>query len=325
MFAGALALAASLSIEAVEIEKNLEQTFPVTPGAKLTIHADRGGIELKVGADDKIEVKVYRKARAGSTAQAEEMLAAHEVTFRQEGNQVFVEAKAPTLNGKWSWRGRSLEVRFEANVPRQLSPDLHTAGGSIRLPDLAGAVRTQTAGGSIRIGRIEGPVWARTAGGSISVAAATEAVDAETAGGSIDVGDAGATVRLRTAGGSIDVGKVQGRSDAGTAGGGIRIREARAAVRARTAGGSVSVALAATPEEDCEIETAAGGIDLRVPPGLAANLDAETSAGSVTCDLPVTVQGKLKRSSLQGKIGEGGHWLRLRTSAGSIRIKSSGS
>jgi DUF4097 and DUF4098 domain-containing protein YvlB len=322
VLAAILGFAGAGAIQGTELEGDLEKTFAVTPGGDLAIQADRGSIELKVGADDTLKVKVQRKARASSTAKAEEILAAHEVTFHQDGNRVVVEAKSPRLNRGWSGRGQNLEVHYEVTLPRRFNPDLHTAGGSIRVPDLAGAVRTQTAGGSIRVGRTEGSVWARTAGGSINVAAATGEVDAETAGGGITVGEGGAGVRVKTAGGSIDVGKVQGRVDARTAGGGIVIGEARAAVRAVTSGGSIRVGLAATPEEDCEIETSAGSIDLQVPASIAANLDAKTSAGTVASDVPVRVQGQARRSALEGQLGEGGKRLKLRTSAGSIRIRA---
>jgi hypothetical protein len=317
-----MGLCVAVGARATEIEQNLEKTFTVSPGGELAIQADRGSIDLAVGADDKIEVKVLRKARASNTAKAEEILAAHEVTFRQDGNRVVVEARSPKLGQGWNWRGQNLEVRYTVNLPRKFNSDLHTAGGSIKVADLTGNVRAQTAGGSIWVGRIDGSVWAHTAGGSVHVNGATGAVDTETAGGSITVGEGGTTIRAKTAGGSIEVGKAQGRIDAGTAGGGIVIREARGGVRAVTSGGSVKVGLATTPEEDCEIETSAGSIELNIPSGIAANLDARTSAGTVTCEVPVKIQGQTKRSALQGQLGDGGHKLKLRTSAGSIRIKA---
>jgi len=50
-------------------------------------------------------------------------------------------------------------------------------------------------------------------------------------------------------------------------------------------------------------------------------LDAKTSGGSVNSDLPINIRGKTKRSSLQGKINEGGPQLYLRSSGGSINIE----
>jgi hypothetical protein len=49
-------------------------------------------------------------------------------------------------------------------------------------------------------------------------------------------------------------------------------------------------------------------------------IDASTSGGTVSCDLPITSQGGMSRSSLRGTIGSGGPRLILRSSGGSILI-----
>jgi len=307
---------------AAEVEKNLEQSFAVKPGAKLVIDADRGSIDVTVGAGDTIAIKVLRKAKANTAARAEEILAKHEVRFAHEGNTVTVKARLLEASRNWFRRGANLYVRYEAVVPRELDPDLTTAGGSIHVGDLAGTVRARTAGGSVKVGRTEGAVWANTAGGSIEIESATGLIEAATAGGNITVGEGGARVETQTAGGSIHLGTLRGAARARTSGGSIRIDEAAGRVEASTSGGSIRAALSGTPEEDCRLETSAGSIDLALPASVSATIDAATSAGSVTCDLPVTVQGKVKRDSLQGKLGDGGKLLKLRTSAGSIRIKA---
>ncbi|HOC00342.1 MAG TPA: hypothetical protein PKM43_16555, partial [Verrucomicrobiota bacterium] len=187
-------LACGPSAAAAEVEKDLEHSFAVRPGGTLIVEADRGSIRVVAGTDDKVEVKVFRKASAASGARAEEILANHAVTFQQEGNEARVRAESSKRINGWLGKGSNLQVRYEVAVPRQFSPNLKTAGGSIHVADLAGTVRVQTAGGSIRIGRIEGPVWATTSGGSIEIDAATDGIEAETAGGSVTVREAGADV-----------------------------------------------------------------------------------------------------------------------------------
>lgn len=307
---------------AAEVEKDLEHSFAVQPGGTLVIEADRGSIRIIAGADEKVEVKVFRKASAAARARAEEILANHAVTFRQEGNEVRVRAESSKQISGWLGRGSNLQVRYEVAVPRKFSPNLKTAGGSIHVADLTGTVRVQTAGGSLRIGRIEGPVWATTSGGSIEIDGATDKIEAETAGGSVTVREAGGAVDVQTAGGSINLGRVRGAARAHTSGGGIRIEEAGGRTDASTSGGSIRAALAGSPEEDCRFETSGGSIELSLPSGVSANVDAKTSAGTVSCDLPVAVQGKTQRSSLEGRLGEGGKLLKLRTSAGNIRIRA---
>ncbi|SPE54286.1 conserved hypothetical protein [Verrucomicrobia bacterium] len=58
-----------------------------------------------------------------------------------------------------------------------------------------------------------------------------------------------------------------------------------------------------------------------MPGDAAFNLEARTSGGGVTCDLPVTVQGKVEHSHLMGVINGGGLAVVLRSSGGGIRIR----
>src|ERR1700687_5008247 len=63
-----------------------------------------------------------------------------------------------------------------------------------------------------------------------------------------------------------------------------------------------------------------GGVEVRVDPAVGLDVDAATSGGSVSCDLPVTVQGKISRHSLRGVLHGGGERLHVRSSGGGIRI-----
>jgi DUF4097 and DUF4098 domain-containing protein YvlB len=92
-------------------------------------------------------------------------------------------------------------------------------------------------------------------------------------------------------------------------------------MEANTSGGSITASLAASPVDDCRLETSGGSITLSLPVNTSAEVDARTSGGSVSTDLPVTVQGAVKRSELVGKLGDGGHLIKLRTSAGNIRLR----
>lgn len=352
-----LCVLAANRLGAADHESNLRKKFTASPGGKLVIEADRGSIEVTAKSEETVDVQVFREVTRASAAKAQEVFAAHEVTFQQEGNQVLVRAKYKKEWPAWRFWRPNLQVRYQIAVPKQFNLDLKTAGGGISVSDLTGDVRAHTAGGSIKLGAIDGQVWARTAGGSIHVAGGAKGIDVETAGGGIQVGqaggsvtaqtaggsititrareqilaktaggsihveEAGAGVKAETAGGGITIKKAVGKVAAHTAAGGIEVGEAGAAIDASTSGGSITVTLLGPLTEDCRLETAAGNITLKVPDSLSANVDAKTSGGHVTTDLPVTIQGEQKRSTLQGKIGEGGKLLKLRTSAGSIYVK----
>ena len=56
--------------------------------------------------------------------------------------------------------------------------------------------------------------------------------------------------------------------------------------------------------------------------GLNANIEMRTVNGSITSeDFPITVQGRIDRRRLEGKIGKGGPELSVSTVNGSIRLR----
>ena len=62
-----------------------------------------------------------------------------------------------------------------------------------------------------------------------------------------------------------------------------------------------------------------GGITLRLPEGLGADVDAHTGDGGIVLDKPVTVTGTISQNAVRGTLGAGGLPLRIHTGDGSIR------
>ena len=79
--------------------------------------------------------------------------------------------------------------------------------------------------------------------------------------------------------------------------------------------------------EDWSVRTGDGSVVVELPEGFAAQIDAETQDGTVRTDLPVSgaSEGERRESrrTLRGTLGAGGKTLKLRTSDGSIRLRSS--
>jgi DUF4097 and DUF4098 domain-containing protein YvlB len=298
-------------------ESFIRKSFNVAPGGKLTIRADRGSIDVKTGATDKVEIEVTREPGRGAAA---DILEKHQVTFNQSGNDVLVEAKMPGMKNGW-FKGNNLKVHYDVTVPAKYNVNLKSSGGSISVKDLEGEARSETSGGSLKFGQIKGLVFGRTSGGSINVQGATQDVDIETSGGSITVGDAGGNLIAKTSGGSIHVGDVKGSVEAETSGGGIEVSGAAGPVNAHTSGGPIHAAITKQPSGPCTFETSGGGIEVKMASNVAVDLDAQTSGGSVSTDFPVSVRGELKKNHLQSKLNGGGPKVKLGTSGGSIRIK----
>jgi hypothetical protein len=316
ILASALMFGASAFAADNTAESFIRKSFTVGPGGKLTIRADRGSIDVKTAATDKVEIEVTREPGRGAAA---DILEKHQVTFNQDGNDVTVEAQMPGVKN-WG-RGNNLKVHYDVIVPAKYNVNLKSSGGSISVKDLEGEARTETSGGSLKFGQIKGSVHGHTSGGSINVNGATQDVEIETSGGSISVGDTGGNVMAKTSGGSIHVGDVKGAVTAETSGGGIEVNGASGAVNAHTSGGPIRAAITQQPSGPCTFETSGGGIEVKMASNVAIDLDAQTSGGSVSTDFPVTVQGELKKNHLHSKVNGGGPKVTLGTSGGSIHVK----
>src|SRR6266567_2515027 len=258
-FAGLL-IGVGMVAGASEYDRTIEKDFQLSGMGKLIVQADRGSIEVNTGTRDNVHVRVLRHVKGGSQAQADELFANHEVTFKQDGNTVSVvgrDKKDRTRLGRI--RQPNLEVRYEISLPRKFDVDLKTSGGDIRLGELDGSAITRTSSGSIDLGTISGRVEssnsggdiriahaggdlvARTSSGSIKVQSASGKVEASNSGGEIRVDEAAKDVVANTSSGSITIKKVNGGVESKNSGGDINIETASGDVAAQTSSGSISV------------------------------------------------------------------------------------
>ncbi|MEA2909895.1 MAG: hypothetical protein QOJ15_1976 [Bradyrhizobium sp.] len=282
---------------ASDFDANLEKTFSITGAGKLSIQADRGTIVVGTDGTDKVQVRVLRRVKGGSKADADELFSNHEVIFDQEGNKVTVVAKNKKEQRSWNFNRPNLEVRYQVNIPKKFEVDLKTAGGDITVADLDGNAATRTSSGSIKLAHISG------------------AVDAADAGGDILVEEAGGKAVIRTSSGSIELHKARAGVEASDAGGDIRVGDAASDVMANTSSGSIKLA---NVKGAVEVKNAGGDIAIESADG---SVKAATSSGSIKIK---AVKGDLAARNAGGDIiiGEAGNDVVAQTSSGSIRIKS---
>ena len=314
-------LLAGTAIADASVENDIERSFQVKSGGRLTVDADRGTIEVRTAARDQVDVKIERKVKRGKKWSVEEVLEDLPITFDHSDSGVTIRAKYEEKN---RWRGNRernrLQVKFSITVPEQYNVDLKTQGGGISVEDLEGEVRTQTLGGNLRIGTIKGPVWGRTAGGSIEVEGTEGNADIETRGGGITIGNVEGAVEAKTAGGSIRVDSATGSVNANTSGGSITVEEVMGNINAKTLGGSVKAYISRQPKGNCSLQTAGGNVTAYLVEDIAVDVEARTTGGRVSTDFPVVIQGKVSSNKLLGTINGGGPVLKLRTFGGSIRL-----
>ena len=315
-------LASVLPVARAATQDNLEKTFPATPGGKLILDVDRGSIEVVGGDGSEVKVEVFRKVSARTESKEKEILREHQVDFQQDGNTVTVRARGQKNSDKlWNLNRTRFDFRYVVSVPQKFNVDLKTSGGGISAEDLIGDVKVRTSGGGLKLSKIQGPITGHTSGGGITLANCKGAIKVETSGGGIGINNGEGTLSAETSGGSIQIKQFKGDAAVKTSGGGITSEQIEGNLEAFTSGGSISASLASQPSGDCHLETSGGNITVRLSDNTALDIKASTNGGRVNSDLPVTVVGEKKHSSLRGKLNGGGKSLVLQTSGGNINLR----
>jgi TonB family protein len=231
---------------------------------------------------------------------------------------------------------------------------LETEGGHIQVQDVAGDLKAFTAGGHINAGNIAGDAALRSGGGHIRAGQIGGRADLQTDGGNITVGQAESLVSVRTGGGQIDFGEVRGSVRAQTGGGGIRIMyvsgpmevessagsicltRVAGTVRAATAGGTITAWI--NPDAPSsggtvhlpglsQLTSGNGDIVVFLPRNLAADIDAVVESGGerrIEADPALALQIQNRGDGpvrAVGALNGGGPPLKLRTTAGKIRLQ----
>jgi hypothetical protein len=287
-----LAVIAVVSL-AVAGNRRFEKKFQVSPGGTLTVKTDVGSVHVVGSSANEVSVVVEMTGR-------QKDIDDFEITAEQTSGGVDVHGKS--YHGGWSlFRSNDIDARYTVSIPHAYQVRLATSGGDLEISEVQGSVEGKTSGGDMRGANLEGAVDLATSGGTIRL----ESVKGE--------------VKAQTSGGDVYVKGVTGNVEAGTSGGNVSVADVDGKVHAETSGGNVVVKV----RGECKgvhAETSGGNVEVYVAKGTAANIDASTSGGDVVCDLPVTVSGKIKDSSVKGTVNGGGPLIFAHTSGGNVRI-----
>ncbi|MFN8061509.1 MAG: DUF4097 family beta strand repeat-containing protein [Vicinamibacterales bacterium] len=283
--AGALQLGCAVNIATEGFIQHDRKQFTVSGVPELTLTTFDGEIEIRGWDRSTVEVEIEKRALS------RELVDSVEIVAEQDGDKIRVEARRPS-SGTWSvnlMRGPGRTVRLVAFVP------LHTN------------VLAQSGDGRISAERVKGQLELRTDDGSVR---------------GIEVGG---TVHVVTGDGSVKMDMVDGSVDVRTGDGSITLSGRPEALKLHSEDGSMSIRVddGAAMTADWDLSTNDGRVSVYLPRQFSAELDAVTGDGRVRSDLDVQGQREHQNRELRGRIGEGGHSLKIRTADGSITLRPS--
>jgi TonB family protein len=235
--------------------------------------------------------------------------------------------------------------------------NVFTGGGHINVGNVTGDAALRSGGGHIRAGTIGGRADLDTDGGNITVGHAGSFVNVRTGGGQIDFGEVRGSVRAQTGGGGIRIMYVAGPMEVESSGGSICLTRVAGAVQAATADGSITAWINPSSGPDSsggdggsnslpgsasahpatvqlagasQLASGNGDIVVFLPRNLAVNIDALVAKGGehrIEADPALHLNFQTSESSGAGPVhaigvlNGGGIPLKLRTSAGKIRLQ----
>lgn len=151
-------------------------------------------------------------------------------------------------------------------------------------------------------------------------------LDAATTNGKILAEGIASPVVAHTTNGSIAVGTIAGDIEARTTNGSVEAQTGLGAVVARTTNGDIRARIDSIgPAAPLEFVTTNGSITVELPASLDAELDASLANGKIDTDFPLTVQGRFSTRAVRATVGDGGPPVKIKTTNGSIRLRTIGS
>jgi hypothetical protein len=295
-----------------------------------------GGIAVMGVSDAEARIEVYIKGNNNRDLSKDEIKERlkedYDLDVSASGGKLTAVAKNRSSFG-FNWKN-ALSISFKIYVPKNVSSDLNTSGGSIKLSNLAGNQNFSTSGGSLDLEKLSGRINGKTSGGSIKIRDAKDDIDLSTSGGSIDADNVSGNIELSTSGGSITLNRLKGNIDAETSGGTIRADGINGELRAHTSGGSINLK---EISGSVDASTSGGGMDIEIQ-NIDKYVTANNSGGNIHLTLPgnkgmdlklhgdrikvdalSNFSGQQDERNLNGTINGGGPDVNIRTS-GSITV-----
>ncbi|WP_423147756.1 hypothetical protein [Rubrolithibacter danxiaensis] len=326
-----------LQVQAQEKEPFLTKTFDKETIKNVVVKTSGGSIEVNGGNEGKAKVEVYVQANNGngkrlSQQEIKERLSDYNLDISVDNQKLSAIAKPKGNNINWK---RGLSISFKVFVPKSVSTDLNTSGGSIHLSNLSGQQSFKTSGGSLHVEKVTGDISGKTSGGSIHVSDSRDNINLETSGGSIRASNCGGTIKLKTAGGSLNLEDLNGSIHAttsggsvkadnikgelitGTSGGSMNLSNLACSLETSTASGSVHVQLAQLGKY-VKIHSGGGHVDLQIPGG--KGMDLSLKGNKVSASGLSNFKGSKEEDRIDGELNGGGTPVEVNVSGGNVSL-----
>ena len=301
------------------VEGSFDRTLKVTGPADLDVTTGSGSISVRAGQTSVVRIHGTIRASDNWGGGGEDVeRKVHELEsnppIEQTGNIIRIgHIQDPSLR-------RGVSISYEIETPADSQLTSKTGSGSQTVEGIRGPARVGSGSGSLRISDIGDQVHAETGSGDIEISTVKGAAYLNTGSGSIRGTEIGGGITAQSGSGSIRLQQsAPGPVKVETGSGSASISGVKGTLYAETGSGGITAE--GQPTGDWVLHTGSGNLVVRIPAGLGFDLDAHSGSGGISTNHPITVEGKLSRHELRGKVGGGGLRMNLETGSGDIRIE----
>lgn len=299
----------------------ITKTFDLNQPGKLNAKSSGGGIEVKTHDQQKVVVQAFVRKNGKlldpSDPKVADVLKDFDVDIEKNGSVFTANIERKSRFNLWNNNNASISLTIL--VPREMSCDVSSSGGGLKISGVTGTQNFTSSGGGVRLENITGTTKANSSGGGVKAMNQNGDVQLSSSGGGVTLNGAHGKVSASCSGGGVELTNIHGDVDASSSGGGVTVKGESGSVKAKSSGGSVRVNLGNLSKE-LYLESSGGGIDAVIQHGDKLGLDLDLSSDKVNIELH-NFSGRAEKSRVKGTMNNGGIPVYMRSSGGNVNVR----
>jgi len=297
----------------------ITKSFELNQPGTLNSSSSGGGITVLSHNESKVVVEAYvrknGKVLSPSDPKVDDVLENFDLEIEQNGSVISAIAKRKTNFSLF----KNMGISFTITVPLEMSCNVSSSGGGLRISGVEGTHDFSSSGGSVILENTAGTTRAKSSGGKVKATNHQGDIHLTSSGGGVTLDEAQGSVYAHSSGGGVHLTDVHGEVEAGSSGGGVRVSGECAYVKAKSSGGSVRVNIS-NLSKGLELRSSGGGVDAIIQNGDELGLDLDLSSSSVKIELR-NFSGRSEKDRVEGSMNDGGIPVYMRASGGSVKVR----
>ncbi len=297
----------------------ITKIFELNQPGTLNSKSSGGGITVKTHTEGKVEVQVFvrknGKILSPSDPSLADVLKNFDLEIEKNGSVINANAKRKTNFNLL----KNVGIYFTIIVPREMSCNVSSSGGGLKISGVEGKHNFKSSGGSVYLENTAGTTVAKSSGGKVKATKHNGDIHLRASGGGVTLEEAYGNVEAHSSGGGVHLKNIHGEVDAGSSGGGVSVSGECSYVKAKSSGGSVRINISNLTKE-LHLQSSGGGIDAIIQNGDKLGLDLDLRSSRVKIDLQ-NFSGQSEKNRVIGTMNDGGIPVYMRASGGNVKVR----